>query len=234
MKYMGSKARFAKDIIAVMRDDLDKASAYVEPFAGGFNMIAEIKHPARYAADANKYVIALFRALEAGWEPPVEVTREEYAKAKAGEYEDHLTGYIGFCCSYSGKYFGGYAGVVQTQGGERNYIAEARRNIMKQAAKLKGMFFCCDTYANLQIPNNSLIYCDPPYANTSGYATGDFNSEAFFEWCRYQSSKGHVVYISEYDAPFPEVWRKEAKSSLSANGSVGGNKVSIERLFKVP
>lgn len=233
MKYMGSKARFAKDIIAVMRDDLNKASAYVEPFAGGFNMMTAIEHPRRYAADANKYVIALFRALANGWQPPMEVSREDYAKAKAGEFSDELTGYIGFCCSYSGKYFGGYAGVVQTQGGERNYIAEARRNLMKQAEKLQNIWFCCDSYDRLIIPENSLIYCDPPYANTTGYATGDFSSPDFFSWCDEQKRKGHIVYISEYVTPFTEVWAKETRSSLSANGNIGGSKLSVEKLFKV-
>lgn len=42
------------------------------------------------------------------------------------------------------------------------------------------------------------------------------------------------VFVSEYNAPadFECVWQKEAKSSLSANGKIGGNKVSVEKLFK--
>ena len=44
-----------------------------------------------------------------------------------------------------------------------------------------------------------------------------------------------MVYVSEYKAPedFICVWEKEAKSSLSANGKIGGNKVSVEKLFKL-
>jgi DNA adenine methylase len=41
------------------------------------------------------------------------------------------------------------------------------------------------------------------------------------------------VFVSEYNAPddFVCVWQKEAKSSLSANGKIGGNKTSVEKLF---
>lgn len=233
MKYMGSKARFNKQIVNVMKTDLAHASAYVEPFVGGFNMMTAINHEHRYAADANKYVIALFKALSLGWQPPLLISKEEYNEAKNGKFTDELTGYIGFCCSYSGKFFGGYAGVVQTKEGERNYIDEARRNLMKQANLLSNIKFCCDSYENLIIPSNSLIYCDPPYANTTSYSTGSFDSFAFFDWCKYQKLMGNCVYISEYNAPFTEVWNKETKSSLSANGFSGNSKMSIERLFKV-
>jgi DNA adenine methylase len=47
------------------------------------------------------------------------------------------------------------------------------------------------------------------------------------------TAKGHKVYVSEYSAPsdFKCVWEKETKSSLSANGIIGGSKLSVERLF---
>jgi DNA adenine methylase len=43
------------------------------------------------------------------------------------------------------------------------------------------------------------------------------------------------VFVSEYNAPndFVCLWAKEAKSSLSANGKIGGSKISVERLFKL-
>ncbi|PJC56904.1 hypothetical protein CO024_00620, partial [Candidatus Gracilibacteria bacterium CG_4_9_14_0_2_um_filter_38_7] len=48
------------------------------------------------------------------------------------------------------------------------------------------------------------------------------------------SAIGHSVFVSEYSAPddFECVWEKKVKSSLSANGVCGGNKGSVERLFK--
>ena len=53
---------------------------------------------------------------------------------------------------------------------------------------------------------------------------------------KYMGSKARfTIFVSEYNAPddFKCVWQKEAKSSLSANGKIGGNKISVEKLFKI-
>ena len=60
MKYMGSKARFKKRILDAMGEI---GGVYVEPFAGGMNMIDCVKADRRIANDANKYVIAMFKAV---------------------------------------------------------------------------------------------------------------------------------------------------------------------------
>jgi len=98
-----------------------------------------------------------------------------------------------------------------------------------------GVKFDNKDYSELQIPDNSIIYCDIPYKGTKQYSTSkDFDHENFWCWCREKSIQGHTVYVSEYNAPddFVCVWQKEAKSSLSANGQIGGNKLSTEKLFK--
>ena len=94
-------------------------------------------------------------------------------------------------------------------------------------------FVCC-SYENLDIPQNSIIYCDIPYKNTKQYSfSKDFDYEKFWEWAREKSQNGHQVFISEYNYPddFECIWQQEVKSSLSANGIAGGNKVSVEKLF---
>ena len=52
-------------------------------------------------------------------------------------------------------------------------------------------------YADVQIKENSVIYCDPPYKNTHKYRV-DFNYENFYEWCGKQK---YLVIISEYAMP---------------------------------
>ena len=54
------------------------------------------------------------------------------------------------------------------------------------------------SYNDIHIEENSVIYCDPPYTNTAQYVTGDFDTNAFFDWCRKQKE---LVVVSEYDAP---------------------------------
>jgi len=233
MKYMGSKARFSKEIIQVMLKDTPQDSLYIEPFAGGMNMIADVPLSKRIASDSNVYLIAMFNALSEGWTPPKQVTKEFYMECKKGYHEDHIRGYVGFNCSYSGKWFGGYAGVTETKQGIRDYQLEAYLNVTKQAQKLKGVQFKCSSYLELDIPSNSLVYCDPPYASTTGYSDA-INHEEFWEWVR-EISKKNNVFVSEYNAPddFDCVWSKVAKSSLSANGKSGSSQLSTEKLFKI-
>lgn len=230
MKYMGSKARLKKHIIPLINT---KDRLYYEPFAGGMNMIdGVIGAKARLANDSNKYVIAAFKMLCAGWEPEF-ISRDKYQELKNLNGEDHIIGWAGIACSYSGKWFGGYAGVVDTKGGRRDYQAEAIKNAIKQVNNLKGVMFSSVSYDKMHIEHGSVIYCDPPYAGTTGYSD-KFDSEIFFDWCR-QQAKHSDVYVSEYSAPddFECIAEFNLKSSLSANGIAGGSKDSIEKLFKV-
>lgn len=227
---MGSKARLAKEILPIILNGRTQDQWYVEPFAGGMNIIDKVTGN-RLANDINVYLIAMWIEILNGWVPPKTVTKDQYLLAKQGKCSDYERGYIGFNCSYSGKWFGGYAGVVNTKEGIRDYQSEAFNNVMEQAKSMIGVAFSSCQYKNLLIPEGSIIYCDPPYAGTTGYKD-KFNNEEFFDWCR-QKSTTNKIFISEYSAPedFTCVWEKEVKSSLSANGKIGGSKISIERLF---
>lgn len=232
MKYMGSKARFAKELLPIILDGREEDQFYVEPFVGGANMIDKVDGN-RIGNDANAPLIAMWRGLQTGSLSPRKVTKEEYAAAK---YSDDLAwrGWVGFNCSYSGKYFGGYAGETKTKiGTVRDYQAEAIRNVEKQMLTLSDVHFVNGSYSDLDIPPNSIIYCDPPYKDTTSYATGGFDHAVFWTWCDEQVANGHKVFVSEYISPehWICVWEKEAKSSLSANGKAGGNKISVEKLF---
>ena len=232
MKYMGSKARIAKEILPIILKDRLPNQWYVEPFVGGANSICEVSGN-RKGGEVNPYIAEMWIELEKGWIPPV-VDKELYKliKSDKGSYPKHLVGWVGICCSYSGKWFAGYAGVVNTKGGLRDYQAEATANVNKQLPKIKGVKFEHSSYSDLEIPDNSLIYCDPPYLSTTKYSS-EFDHEKFWEWCRDKVKSGHVVFVSEYNAPddFECVWEKKVKSSLSANGKCGSSKDSVERLF---
>ena len=238
MKYMGSKARIAKHILPIMLEEAEKKgiTTWVEPFVGGANMIDKVPDTfERIGFDLNEYIIEMFKSLQEGFIPKDLYCKDEYDYVKASKGKNKaLTGYIGINCSYSGKWFGGYAGIVKTKGGIRNYQEEAKRNVLKQVEKLNGVIFDTASYENLSF-KNSLIYCDPPYKGTTEYKDGSFDHDKFYEWCREQVKLGNVVFVSEYEAPedFECVWQQEVKSSLSANGVSGGNKVSVEKLFKV-
>ena len=233
MKYMGSKNRFSKELLPIILKDRTPKQWYYEPMVGGANMIDKVDGN-RFGADINECLISMWNALTDGWLPKEHYTREEYNDIKnyQSQYPRYVVGYVGINCSYSGKWFGGYAGITETKGGVRDYQQEAFKNVTKQLKNLKGVIFKYSSYQNLQIPSNSLIYCDPPYEGTTKYKDG-FSHAEFWEWCRTKTKEGHQVFISEYKAPkdFKCVWEKETKSSLSANGKSGGNKLSTEKLF---
>lgn len=52
-------------------------------------------------------------------------------------------------------------------------------------------------YSDVAIPPGATVYCDPPYANTTGYID-DFDHERFYRWLR---SMEFPVFVSEYSMP---------------------------------
>lgn len=233
MKYMGSKNRIAKHILPIMLKYKTPEMTWVEPFVGGANMIDKVEGK-RIGADFNKYIAEMWKQLEAGWMPRKDYTKEDYYDIK-NNMERNLaeTGYLGIAVSYCGKWWGGYAGLCDTKSMRLvDYQKQAYNNLLKQLPNIKGVEFVHSSYVELQIPPKSLIYCDPPYEGTTKYKDG-FNHAEFWDWCRQKANEGHIVFVSEYNAPddFYCIWEMEIGSSLSSNGKVGSRKQSIERLF---
>lgn len=234
MKYLGSKARFAKEILPIILKDRCPDQWYVEPFSGGMNTIYKVGGK-RIANDIHYYLIEMWKELVKGWIPQ-KITKKEYSKVKENQngYPAYFVGWVGFNCSYSGKWFGGFAGETLTSIGTiRDYQTEAINNVTKQVEGMKGVIFKNKPYYELELPLNSIVYCDPPYQGTTKHKD-TIDHDFFWNWVKDISKQGHSVYVSEYNAPnnFECVWSKLAKSSLSATGLVGGNKESIEKLFR--
>lgn len=221
---MGSKNRIAKHILPIMLEHRKENQWWVEPFVGGANMIDKVGGN-RIGADNNKYLIALLKEMQSQvpFNPP-HIGEQEYKNIQKNKdnYPEWLVGYVGFNLSFAAKFFGGYG---RDKAGIRNYEKEAQQNLLAQVS-----FICCD-YKELEIPKNSLIYCDPPYFNTTKYKTGIDHLE-FWQWCRDKHNEGHTVFISEYNAPedFTCLWEKEVNNSLTKNT---GAKKGIERLFTI-
>ena len=233
MKYMGSKVRFTNELLPLILKDRTPTQWYVEPFAGGMNVICEVSGN-RIANDVNYYLIQMWNKLVDGWIPE-KISREEYNRVRSNKnnYPAYYVGWVGFNCSYSGKWFGGFAGETQTKIGTiRDYQIEAINNVIKQTKKMHGVIFNNKHYYELELPPGSIIYCDPPYYGVTKYSN-DFDHYIFWDWVRSISIQGHSVFISEYNAPadFKCIFEKNVNSSLSANGKSGGSKMSIEKLF---
>ncbi len=213
MQYMGSKNRIAKYLLPIILKNRKENQYYVEPMVGGANLIDKVKGN-RIGADSHEELIALHIALQKGWTPPIKISKEEYYLIKNNQenYPKHLIGFVGFLCSFGGKWWGGYA--ANSKGD--NYAERGSRCLLKQSKNNIGIEFKNEIYQDLGIPNNSIIYCDPPYEGTTGYKD-KFNHEEFWNWCREKVKEGHMVFVSEYNAPSDFVCIKEINHKTVLN-----------------
>ena len=232
MKYMGSKNRIAKEILPIMLKERGQRT-WVEPFVGGANVIDKVQGN-RIGNDNQEYVIALYKALQNGYIPPKEVTSDFFFEVENNKdkYPKELVGYLGTQLTFGCEWWGSFR---RDNTGKRNYGVEAYNNVMKQQPNLIGIEFVCGDYRDLEIPSNSLIYCDPPYRGVRKYVGNvKFDSDVFWEVCRNWSKQGHIVFVSEYEAPtdFECVWSKEISASANNSIKTGQGLKAVEKLFK--
>ena len=235
MKYMGSKNRIAKHLLPIMLAECEKHSItkWVEPFVGGANMIDKVPDSfERIGYDLNPHTVHALIDIRDNTEHLPDAISEEDYRSFCGKPAEHLTSLVRFGTSFGGRFEEGYARGKSTDGTPRNYWAETKRNALKQSPKIQNVQFICDSYENLNF-TNALIYCDPPYQGTSGYKTGAFDHDKFFEWCRQQAKK-NIVFVSEYNAPddFECVWQGEIKTNFASQRKTATNN-AVEKLFKV-
>lgn len=196
IQYFGGKAKVAKYIVPFLESQRKEGQKYLEPFIGGANIVAKMGGQ-RYACDFNEYLIEMYKAVQQGYKLPNELNEEQYKYIKNNKDENKaLTGFVGFGCSFAGKWFGGFARNKQ----KYNYCQASKNSLLKKMSTMQDVKFEWRDYKTLN-PKGFLIYCDPPYANTIKY-TGvpNFDSEIFWQTMR-EWSKDNEVYISEYNAP---------------------------------
>lgn len=203
MKYFGGKSRIAKQLATYMQPFVDRAGSYVEPFVGGANVIQHVKCDERIACDANRALITMWEAVADGWQPPTSLSEAEYENLKLwDDWQDPLTAFAAVGCSFGGKWWGGYARGAN-KGVSRQYALESRNKIQKTRPRFYGVRWLHRDYQSAPYPEGCVIYCDPPYAGTTGYpgAKESFDSPSFWQWCKEMAYAGHDVFISEYVAP---------------------------------
>jgi len=82
-------------------------------------------------------------------------------------------------------------------------------------------------YRDVEIQDNSVVYCDIPYRGTRGYLN-KFNHKEFYDWA---ASRKFPVYISEYSLPddrFKQVYEVDKIALLDAQDKT---KTKQEKLF---
>jgi DNA adenine methylase len=233
MAYVGSKAKGAEHILEVLNDPIFDGMHYVEAFCGYCHILRRIENKKSYrVSDCNPLLITLLKAVQKKQKLPT-ITEDEYHTLKYQNANTLKRAVAAFTYSYCGKEFGGYVDKYIRDGKKRSYSAERKRYYQELQTNEQFMSsnIRCIDYRKLHY-KNKLIYCDPPYANTTGYKNGghdnDFDSNEFWDLMRKWSADNYV-FISEYKAPtdFKCVTSAMKQSSLA----IEGRTIRKEKLF---
>jgi DNA adenine methylase len=223
MRYLGGKSRIAKQLAEVI-DSVRHPGQWVwDAFCGGLSMsVALRKKGPVWSTDANAALIRLYQAVQAGWEPPTMVSKEAWTAAKALPDSDPMKAFCGFGCSFGGMWFQSY---MKHNPGKSEHIYSYRglkRDLPRVSVAL------VDFMSVAPQPCEAILYLDPPYAGTTGYAgLPPFDSEAFVQRVRQWAQFTHV-FISEYSLPIGEcVWEKTVPLQLAG----GTGPPRLERLY---
>ncbi len=243
MRYLGGKSRIAKRIAEAVAP----RGPWWEPFCGGLAVSVQLaKYGPGLVSDIHPALIALYRAVRDGWEPPTTVSREDYEAARALPDSDPLKAFVGFGCSFGGKWYGGYAVEV----GERfihrtpasrssmcrfDTVATTTRALRRDLAALVRCELARLDF--LVVPPEpgrfEVIYCDPPYAGATGYGVDGFAHGRFWRRCDEWAALGTRVLVSEYKASglAEVVFEQPHREFLRA--ADGSQALKLERLFRV-
>lgn len=237
MQYLGGKSRISKNISEVINAlsrwqienceinsggdfrrerERERESTFVSLFCGSCSVESKVRGFTRMILnDKHKYLIELLKGVQSGYELPEQITEEQYKYIREHKDEDSiLTGFVGFGCSFGGKWFGGYA----RNKTNTNYALQSKKSLLKDMATLINAEFICSDYRDINLPEGCVIYADPPYDKTTDYGREKFDSKEFWKYAREVSQK-HLMFISEQVAPedFVVIWEKPFTRTLDIN-----------------
>lgn len=232
---MGSKNRIAKFILPIMLAEAEKQGlkTFVDCFVGGGNIIDKVPNSfKRIGYDLNPHTIAALIAIRDMVGQLPESFTFEQRKFYKEQPASPLTSWACIVTSFGADLKGGYA--REKGSNDTTFVGYGKRNAQKQSPNLQGVELVNQGYDTIVFQEPSLIYCDPPYQGTTGYKTGAFLHDKFFDWCRQKKAEGHIVFVSEYNAPsdFEVVWQGEVKTNFASTRK-GATHVAVEKLFRV-
>lgn len=237
MRYVGGKGRIAKKLIVAMKEYTDSDTVY-DLFMGGGAMTAAFAENFQktISGDGHEDVALMWQAVLNGWIPPA-VSYERYQELRYSDEPSAERGFVGYGCSFGGRWFEGYArGGNKADGTPRNHQEESVRAVLKDRDKMLSgdVSVSHKSYDEWVFPTDKrlAIYCDPPYATSQSkkrYAVS-FDIEKFWEWAE-ELSKSHDVFVSEYEAPdgWESVIDLEKRQSLVVGS--GNRGMRTEKLF---
>lgn len=197
MRYLGGKWRIARRIVNAIVADVGYRPRHALELcsgAGGLTRLLAEACGRVTAIEAHVGLVRLLRDVQGGFVPPTTVTREEHAAST--DPTDPLHAFRRFACSHGGAWDGYYlpdeppreyathrggvpfmmhaAAYCHAASGSRALVRDSRANVTH----------VCGDALTCEVPDGvDVIYADPPYEETRGYACVDA-AEAGAWWRR--------------------------------------------------
>lgn len=239
MQYIGGKEKSGGNkISAIIKTISEKKNinSIVEPFCGGLSVTYRLCKSGLFVEASDKCLplIELYKSVIDGWDPPKEVSFEEWIDWKNKnpiDSTDPMAAFCGFGCSRFGSWFSSFINYYKYTKRIVPAATAARTSLLRKInyCKNKVKFKHCD-YKDINI-NEGIIYCDPPYANTLEYpSVGDWNVDDFWNWAEFRVESGAIVLVSELKAPsdWSQIISLDIQSRITTNKE---RKRRIEHVF---
>ena len=232
--YMGGKARLAKQLVEAIALEVGSVDCWVEPFVGGGSVAAAAAD--RFGcdlvlSDIDPHAAVLWdRATGFDWLDGAVFSEDDWHRLRDANEVDKMTAIAAFGASFGGIKWRCFArpDLRKRQSCEFARAARSWRRKFDAMSSAGLVTSECLPYWHVLPPEGSVVYCDPPYAGTTGYSSGGFDHDRFYAWCEAQTVP---VFVSEFTAPdhWRVVFEKEQARSIRSND---GSKMP-EKLFRV-
>lgn len=223
MRYHGGKSKIARQL-ASMVNAVRCGRPVLDAFCGGLATACAFGEPI-WCNDRHPGLIELYRQVQRGdMTACADLGPDEYAMSRGLPDSSPRKAFVGFGCSYGGRWFAGPARGVD-RGRQRNYAREARDALARKMRALRGAAFTCADFFDLEPRADVVLYADPPYAGTTGYQWA-WDAAAFERRiCEWMSVTD--VFVSEYTfGAGSVVWEKAQQNTLAGSG-----RLRVERLY---
>lgn len=235
MQYQGGKSRIAGQLAAKIRELHPTATEIWEPFCGGGAMTLALAKAGFkvHASDTHVDLILMWQALLENALDLTPVSEAEYTNLKTSP-PSARRGFAGFGSSFGGGWFAGFA---RHADGVYDYSQVSRRVLEKMLPFQHLLAFTLADYTT--VPDDVLVYADPPYAGTKPYkGAPTFDHAAFWSWVRNRKGPTFISELTCPDSQLDIVWRKQHKSQNASNSPVTKATSEIiereERLYYKP
>lgn len=193
LKWAGGKAKILEDIRKTLPQKID---IFVEPFVGGGTIFPNIDSPRKIINDINADLIGFYSMIKNEGETFIEECNKMFIKSNLKEdvYEKFKKEFnttkdlrrkaslflwlnkhcFNGLCRYNGS---GEFNVPKSDAFEKGIVPSfPREEMMNFVQALKNVEIKQDDFRNIikNAPNDSVLYCDPPYIPLS--STSDFTS----------------------------------------------------------